>query len=224
MAARVGLVKTSERPRLRWHGALLAGAIIALVVSALLVQGKHVSSIERGLFRIANDTPSFFETPTWQVMQLGNGIMILIAPLVAIVCRRYRLAIILAAASGAAYLLARVAKDIVSRPRPAGLLHNVHLRPGSTAAGNGYPSGHAAVAFALATVLCLMIGPKLRSHAVALILAGAGIVGFARVYVGAHFPLDVVGGAALGIIVGIAAVTASHFFETPEKRNRRLWQ
>ena len=48
-----------------------------------------------------------------------------------------------------------------------------------------FPSGHATVAFACATILAL-----------------AGLIAFSRVYVGVHFPLDVVAGAALG--VGIA--------------------
>ena len=60
-----------------------------------------------------------------------------------------------------------------------------------------FPSGHATVAFACATILALAV-PRLRWPLYAL----AGLIAFSRVYVGVHFPLDVVAGAALG--VGIA--------------------
>ena len=217
-------METRERPKLGWHAAIVAGAVVTLVVTGLAVRGQHVSSFERHVFRVINGFPAILEGPVWLVMQLGNGLMVVAAPLVAALCRRYRLAVVLALTGGAAYLVARFIKDIVVRPRPAALLHDVHLRPGSTAQGHGFPSGHAAVAFSLATALCLMIGPRLRPYAMALILLGAAIVGFGRVYVGAHFPFDVVGGAAIGIIVGIVVVTANHSVETPDTRSRRLWQ
>ena len=61
------------------------------------------------------------------------------------------------------------------------------------------PSGHAATSFAGATVLTLLVprlGPALYALAVAISLS--------RVYVGVHFPLDVVAGAVLGVAVGWA--------------------
>ena len=88
------------------------------------------------------------------------------------------------------------------RGRPSALLTHVTVR-GGLVTGNGYPSGHTAVAFALATVVALWFGA--RSRCARLALAAAAVVGFARLYVGAHFPLDVVGGAALGTICGAIA-------------------
>ncbi len=69
--------------------------------------------------------------------------------------------------------------DITARGKPAG--------------GNGFVSGHAAVSTALALELCEALDGPTR----ALPLIVPPLVGFARVYVGAHLPLDVVGGAAL---------------------------
>jgi membrane-associated phospholipid phosphatase len=72
----------------------------------------------------------------------------------------------------------------------------VHVR--EHPAGFGYVSGHSSVAFALAAA----IAPSLaaRWQVVAALLAI--VVAFARVYAGAHFPLDVVGGAGLGLLCG----------------------
>ena len=64
---------------------------------------------------------------------------------------------------------------------------------------HSFPSGHAATSFACATVLALAF-PRL---AVPLYVLAAAI-GFSRIYVGVHYPLDVLGGAVLGIAVAIA--------------------
>lgn len=62
-----------------------------------------------------------------------------------------------------------------------------------------FPSGHAAVSFACATVLALAV-PRLRVPLYAL----AALIAFSRVYVGVHYPGDVVAGAVLGIAIAIA--------------------
>lgn len=64
---------------------------------------------------------------------------------------------------------------------------------------NSFPSGHATVSFACATVLALAV-PRLRAPLFLL----AALISFSRVYVGVHYPFDVVAGAVLGIAIAIA--------------------
>jgi undecaprenyl-diphosphatase len=61
-----------------------------------------------------------------------------------------------------------------------------------------FPSGHATVAFACATVLALAV-PRLRWPLFVL----AALVAWSRVYVGVHYPLDVLAGAILGVLIGL---------------------
>ena len=62
-----------------------------------------------------------------------------------------------------------------------------------------FPSGHATVSFACATTLALAV-PRLTWPLFAL----ATLISFSRVYVGVHYPFDVLAGAALGVAIAIA--------------------
>jgi len=65
---------------------------------------------------------------------------------------------------------------------------------------HSFPSGHAMTGFACAATLAQFVD---RRGAVVLYVLAAGIA-YSRVYVGVHYPLDVLGGAALGLIVATA--------------------
>jgi len=76
-------------------------------------------------------------------------------------------------------------------PEPKPLVHVPH--------DASFPSGHAATSFAAATILTFAF-PRLGAPLFVL----AAAVAFSRVYDGVHYPLDVIGGAALGILVALA--------------------
>jgi membrane-associated phospholipid phosphatase len=95
---------------------------------------------------------------------------------------------------------AKLVKRGIGRGRPALHVEGVQIR-GSEERGLGYPSGHTAVAFCVAAIADAEVPPAARPGVWAL----AATVGLARIYVGAHLPLDVVGGAALGLTVGALA-------------------
>jgi membrane-associated phospholipid phosphatase len=91
-----------------------------------------------------------------------------------------------------------VIKALVDRGRPPHAEAVVGV-PGSPS----FPSGHAMSAFAVATAIALL-APRLRWP----VLALASVIAFSRVYLGVHFWLDVLTGAALGMTIGAVIAVA----------------
>jgi membrane-associated phospholipid phosphatase len=191
-------VRTRPRPVLRgWPDvALVAGGAALLLVAALPVDPDHVPDAEAAVFRVVNGTTVLPFVLVWPVMQLGNVLVVPASVLVAAAFRRWRLAAELLIAGTVTYLGAKVVKGIWPRGRPDGLLADVVIR-GAEAHGRGFVSGHAATLTALAAVAWPWLGRRGRIAVTVLVI----VVCLARVYVGAHLPLDVVGGAALGLAV-----------------------
>jgi undecaprenyl-diphosphatase len=175
---------------------LVAVGAAMLVMAALPVDADRVPDAEAAVFRVLNGTTVLPFVLVWPVMQLGNVLVVPVSAGVAAVLRLWRLAAALLLAGTATYLLAKVVKGIVPRGRPDGLLDEVVIR-GADALGRGFVSGHAATLTALAAVAWPWLGRRARI-AVAVTVT---VVCLARVYVGAHLPLDVVGGAGLGLAV-----------------------
>jgi len=183
----------------RHPGDVIRFALGAVLVAAcsMVAALESVSGVETGLFHAVNSLPSWLYGPLWLVMQLGSfGAIFAVAALAALL-RRFRLALELLAAGLLAYYSAKGLKDLVDRARPAALINDVIVR-GPASHGLGYPSGHAAVSFALAATAVPFLARRWRRVIWALPLT----VGFARVFVGAHLSLDVAGGFALGWTVG----------------------
>lgn len=122
----------------------------------------------------------------------------MIALVVALLQRRPWLLVRVIAADGFADSLSLAGKALIARDRPP----SVYPRPEPLVAvphDHSFPSGHAATSFACATTLAFAV-PRL---AVPLYLLAAAIA-YSRVYVGVHYPLDVLGGAVLGLAVATA--------------------
>ncbi len=118
--------------------------------------------------------------------------------LLAALWRRPSIFVLVAIADLAADGIAYGLRDAIGRERPPLVypepepLVRVPHQP-------AFPSGHSATAFACATVVA-WAAPHLRVPA---FLLAAGIA-WSRVYVGVHWPLDVLGGALLGVLVATA--------------------
>jgi undecaprenyl-diphosphatase len=173
---------------------LIAIGCGTLLLAALPVDAGRVSDAEAAVFRVLNDTTVLPFVLVWPVMQLGNVLVVPASALAAAAVRRWRLSVELLVAGAGTYLTAKVVKGVWPRPRPQRLLDEVVIR-GEEALGRGFVSGHAATLTALAVVAWPWLGRRARVAVLVLV----AVVCLTRVYVGAHLPLDVVGGAGLGL-------------------------
>ena len=158
----------------------------------------------------------------WVVIPVVGAVLIIFTPR-SILARTLLIAAIAGTLTG---VCNTQIKRIIARPRPlvyfaassaTGDSGQVHVL-GERLRQNSFPSGHTATAFAAATIVFLLLKRKFF-----LVFIPAFIVAYSRVYVGAHFPLDIAGGALLGC--GIPALVIVFFrqgvFRTPSAIRER---
>ena len=133
-------------------------------------------------------------------MATDGLLFVVIAAVLALYWRRPWVLLAVVAAGLSADLLSLALRQLIGRDRP--FLVDPEPRPLVHPPTSGsFPSGHASAAFACATVIA-WASPRLAVPVYVL----AALVASSRVYVGVHYPLDVLGGALLGTLVGMVAV------------------
>lgn len=185
-----------------WAAGLLAGLGAVLFGTSAVLLRAGATAWDLSLFRILNEVPpavASLLTPFAHLF-LPAGIIIVVVLIAGYVVARTRSVLPVAAgavAAGAAWALANVAKLIADRPRPYQVVADAVLRQ-QAAHGTSFPSSHTAVTVAVVIALVPFLLRVLAGAAVAY----AALVGWSRVYLGVHYPLDVLAGAGIGMAVG----------------------
>ena len=185
------------RARTAWLVAVSGAALFG--VSALLLK-TGTTGWDESLFRILNQVPAAAASVLTPLSRLFLPAAIIAAAVLAVIYVVARNRGVMpvaagAAAAGLAWALAHVAKAIADRPRPYEVMAGAVLRQ-QPAHGTSFPSSHTAVTLAVAIALVPFLAWPL---AVAGIAYGA-LTGWSRVYLGVHYPLDILGGAGNGMI------------------------
>ena len=154
------------------------------------------------LFRILNEVPAAAAsvlTPLSHLFLPAAIIVVVVLTLVYVAARNRSVLPVAtsAVAAGAAWRPARAAKAIADRPRPYEVVADAVLRQ-QPAHGTSFPSSHTAVTLAVAIALVPFLARPLAATGIGY----AVLVGWSRVYLGVHYPLDVLAGAGIGTAVG----------------------
>ena len=104
-------------------------------------------------------------------------------------------------------------KNLVARPRPYRMIESLTIlipEPGEFS----FPSGHTSSSFAAGVVLYLMLPKKYGIPAMIL----ACLIGISRLYVGVHYPTDVLGGMIMGSLIAVSVVKITALIEKKVKK------
>lgn len=172
---------------------------------------EYLQSIDTQWLLAINGTHcTYMDSFMWTVSKSYSWALIAIAALV-MGCRRgWKDALLLVVAIAVAVLLADqvssgIIKNLVERPRPThepGLEGLVHIVRDYRGGMYGFVSSHAANSFAVALVVGLMY--KHRA-ALGALMAWACLQCYSRMYLGVHYPGDILGGTLVGLAAGLAA-------------------
>jgi undecaprenyl-diphosphatase len=169
---------------------------VLLLVSRAEARRTEIPAYEVALFRRVNGASDRIRVPVRTIMQAGTFGTIPAVSVLAWLFGRKRLAASLAVSGTIAWVGAKVVKPLGGRQRPQAILPDVTIRE-PIQGDLGWVSGHTAVA----TTIALVASEELPAGLRPILLGIVGTVGFGRIYVGAHLPHDVVGGAGLGMII-----------------------
>ena len=183
------------------------------VFFAFTIEGNFINTYvesQKNLFLELNKILSIYPILAYNITYLGNTLVIF--PFIFIflfVAPKFWEAIL--TSSFLTLITSAVLKIIFAVPRPAAMIDmnmfTIIGRPNIL--HTSLPSGHSMTAFMIITILLYAFMPKKMTHkvfwSIGLITIGL-IIGFSRVAVGAHYPLDVVLGFTIGYIMAILGI------------------
>ncbi|MGY1704824.1 phosphatase PAP2 family protein [Geodermatophilus sp. SYSU D00697] len=178
----------------------LLAAAAATALCSWAVSSGEVGPWERAVFAGVNRWPDALGGLLWAFQLVGVLGMPLLVAVPALLLRRWRLVLALVLLVPLKLLVhGEFIKGLVQRERPGSTIPGAILRD-VPSAGVAYPSGHAVIAAGVVVLLA----PYVRRRWLVVLVALALLNSVARVYLGGHAPLDVVGGATTGIAIGAA--------------------
>jgi undecaprenyl-diphosphatase len=204
-------------------GALLGGILIFVSISDLVLEGDLHETEVRWMKDLRSPTdlarpigPAWLENVNREVTVLGGGVVLTLITLVVagylLIERWYASTLFLLVAVAGGMLLTNVLKSFFDRDRPTVVPHLADSLLQS------YPSGHSMMSSVVYLTLAVLLARamerrRVKVYCVTVALLLSLIVGASRVYLGVHYPTDVIAGWAGGIAWALLCWLAAYWLE-----------
>ena len=224
---RSALKTMAERLGPRMGIGLLAAAIVMVLFAVLaseVLEGETQHFDDAVRLTVYGVASPHATSVLYAVTQLGSPLLLipgtLVCSLLFLHLRRIRGAILLTLTMVGVTLLNWILKAVFQRPRPLPFFGL------TTPTSYSFPSGHALAAFCFYGALAALVTARLRSPLLrALVWAGAAVVivavGFSRLYLGMHYPSDIVAGYATGFVWVLTVASADRMFRRADQRGAK---
>jgi membrane-associated phospholipid phosphatase len=186
----------------------LAAMLLVFGLLGLSLLWSDGQSLDAAVFlriNVHGPHPRFLDRAMGLATQLGNVTTAAVLAELAFLAGNRRLAVEIALGVISLWLIVETIKALADRTRPYRVFAQTRI-VGWRAVGPSFPSGHTSQAFFLASLLAHHY--QFNLWLTALLYGLATLVGFTRMYVGAHYPRDVMGGMIAGWVWGVLATLA----------------
>lgn len=191
------------------RGLLVLIFLFALVTLSLIWSaGQRLDAWVFMLFNMRG-YPKWMDRLMWLVTQLGNMLTAFIAAFLFFILNDRRLAIEIIFGTLTLWLMVEMIKALSDRDRPFLTFDKTRVI-GRREKGDSFPSGHTTQIFFLTTLFVQSF--QLEMVESIALYAVAALVGFTRIYLGAHYPRDVIAGVVLGSVWGILAILIDRYW------------
>lgn len=191
------------------RGLLFLLSLFALVTLSLIWSAGQ--RLDSRVFMLVNirGYPRWLDRFMWLATQLGNMLAAFLFAFLLFILNDRRLAIEIIFGTLTLWLLVETIKTLSDRERPFLTLDKTRVI-GRREKGDSFPSGHTTQIFFLMTLIIhgfqLGMGESITLYFV------AALVGFTRIYLGAHYPRDVIAGIVLGSVWGLLAMLVDGYW------------
>jgi membrane-associated phospholipid phosphatase len=190
---------------------VLVSLVLIFCITALSLIWEKGQTIDVYVFTFLNtrgNRPQWIDWSMLGVTQIGHGFFAIIMAIAFHLWADRLLSYELILGTLTLWLIVELMKVLIRRKRPYKRLKGIRI-VGERARGHSFPSGHTSQAFFLATMLFQHFNPGIIGALILYFIAL--VVGITRIYVGMHYPRDVIAGSVLGTAWGLLGAIVNSY-------------